>query len=141
VLITTSFPPFLHTSFFGSNFLGLTFNVIRMENQVQLIGNLGMNPEAKNINDTVKATFTLATNTVYRDSDGNKKTMTDWHNIVAWGGLAQTIEQYVKKGDKIGISGRLVTRSYEDEKGNKKYFTEVIARDMLLLGNKKSGEN
>lgn len=131
----------MYTSFFGSNFLGLTFNVIRMENQVQLIGNLGMNPEAKNINDTVKATFTLATNTVYRDSDGNKKTMTDWHNIVAWGGLAQTIEQYVKKGDKIGISGRLVTRSYEDEKGNKKYFTEVIARDMLLLGNKKSGEN
>jgi single-strand DNA-binding protein len=55
--------------------------------------------------------------------------------------LAQTIEQYVKKGDKIGISGRLVTRTYEDEKGNKKYFTEVIARDMLLLGNKKSGEN
>ena len=112
-----------------------------MENQVQLIGNLGMNPEAKSINDTVKATFTLATNTVYKDSDGNKKTMTDWHNIVAWGGLAQTIEQYVKKGDKIGISGRLVTRSYEDEKGTKKYFTEVIARDMLLLGNKKSGEN
>ena len=74
-----------------------------MENQVQLIGNLGMNPEAKNINDTVKATFTLATNTVYRDSDGNKKTMTDWHNIVAWGGLAQTIEQYVKKGDKIAV--------------------------------------
>ena len=112
-----------------------------MENQVQLIGHLGMNPDSKEINKSVKTTFTLATNTVYRDSDGNKKTMTDWHNIVAWGGLAQTIEQYVKKGDKIGISGRLVTRSYEDEKGNKKYFTEVIARDMLLLGNKKSGEN
>jgi single-strand DNA-binding protein len=109
-----------------------------MENYVQLIGNLGMDPETKQINDTVKATFTLATNTVYKDSDGNKKSMTDWHNIVAWGGLAQTLEQYVKKGDKIGVSGRLVTRSYENEEGVKKYFTEVIAKDLLMLGGRKA---
>lgn len=108
-----------------------------MENQVQLIGRLGMDPDAKQINQTVKTTFTLATNTVYKDSEGNKKTMTDWHNIIAWGGLAQTMEQYLKKGDKIGISGRLVTRSYENSDGIKKYFTEVIAKDMLMLGGKK----
>lgn len=108
-----------------------------MENQVQLIGHLGMNPDSKEISKSVKTTFTLATNTVYRDSDGNKKTMTDWHNIIAWGGLAQTMEQYLKKGDKVGISGRLVTRSYENAEGVKKYFTEVVAKDMLMLGGKK----
>jgi single-strand DNA-binding protein len=108
-----------------------------MENQVQLIGHLGMNPDSKEINKSVKTTFTLATNTVYRDSDGNKQTMTDWHNIIAWGGLAQTMEQYLKKGDKVGISGRLVTRSYENAEGVKKYFTEVVAKDMLMLGGKK----
>jgi single-strand DNA-binding protein len=109
-----------------------------MENLVQLIGNLGQDPEMKSVNDTVKTTFTLATNTVYKDSEGNKKTMTDWHNIVAWGSLGQTIESYVKKGDKIGISGRLVTRSYDDDKGVKKYFTEVIAKDLLMLGKRKA---
>jgi len=109
-----------------------------MENQVQLIGRLGMNPEAKQINDTVKTSFTIATNTVYKDGEGNKKTLTDWHNIVAWGGLATTMEQFLKKGDKVGISGRLVTRSYETEDGTKRYFTEVIAKDMLMLGGKKA---
>ena len=72
-----------------------------MENQVQLIGRLGMNPNSKQVNQSVKTTFTLATNTVYRDSEGNKKTMTDWHNIIAWGNLAQTMDQYLKKGDKV----------------------------------------
>lgn len=109
-----------------------------MENQVQLIGRLGMDPEAKQINDSVKTSFTIATNTVYKDGDGNKKTLTDWHNIVAWGGLANTMEQFLKKGDKVGISGRLVTRSYETEDGTKRYFTEVIAKDMLMLGGKKA---
>lgn len=108
-----------------------------MENQVQLIGNLGMDPEVKQINNSLKSTFTLATNTVYKDSEGNKKTMTDWHNIVAWGPLAQTIEKYVKKGDRIGISGRLVTRSYESD-GTKKFFTEIIAKEMMMLGSRKS---
>lgn len=108
-----------------------------MENHVQLIGHLGLDPEAKQINDTVKTTFTLATNTVYKDAEGNKKTLTDWHNIIAWGGLAQTMESYLKKGDKIGVSGRLVTRSYEGDDGNKRYFTEIIAKDLLMLSNKK----
>jgi|TARA_B110000977_G_scaffold177244_1_gene233566 single-strand DNA-binding protein len=109
-----------------------------MENHVQLIGHLGLDPEAKQINDTVKTTFTLATNTVYKDVEGNKKTLTDWHNIIAWGGLAQTMESYLKKGDKIGVSGRLVTRSYEGDDGSKRYITEIIAKDLLMLGNKKT---
>ena len=74
-----------------------------MENQVQLIGRLGMDPNSKQVNQSVKTTFTLATNTVYRDSEGNKKTMTDWHNIIAWCNLAQTMDQYLKKGDKVGV--------------------------------------
>lgn len=114
--------------------IDLTFKSFTMENQVQLIGRLGMDPNSKQVNQSVKTTFTLATNTVYRDSEGNKKTMTDWHNIIAWGNLAQTMDQYLKKGDKVGVSGRLVTRSYEDNNGVKKYFTEVIAKDMLMLG-------
>ena len=109
-----------------------------MENHVQLIGHLGLDPEAKQINDTVKTTFTLATNTVYKDAEGNKKTLTDWHNIIAWGGLAQTMESYLKKGDKIGVSGRLVTRSYEGDDESKRYITEIIAKDLLMLGNKKT---
>ena len=108
-----------------------------MENHVQLIGRLGLDPEAKQINDTVKTTFTLATNTVYKDAEGNKKTLTDWHNIIAQDGLAQTMESYLKKGDKIGVSGRLVTRSYEGDDRNKRYFTEIIAKYLLMLGNKK----
>lgn len=108
-----------------------------MENQVQLIGNLGVDPELKEINEKFKTTFTLATNTVYKDSEGTKKTMTDWHNVVAWGNLAQNMSQYLKKGDRIGISGRIVTRSYETEDGIKKYFTEIVAKEMLMLGGKK----
>ena len=108
-----------------------------MENHVQLIGRLGLDPETKQINDTVKITFTLATNTVYKDAEGNKKTLTDWHNIIAQDGLAQTMESYLKKGDKIGVSGRLVTRSYEGDDRNKRYFTEIIAKYLLMLGNKK----
>ena len=64
--------------------------------------------------------------------------MTDWHNVVAWGKLAQTMNEYLKKGDKVGIAGRLVTRSYEDTEGQKKYFTEVVAKDLLLLSKKPS---
>jgi single-strand DNA-binding protein len=64
--------------------------------------------------------------------------MTDWHNVVAWGKLAQTMNEYLKKGDKVGIAGRLVTRSYEDTGGQKKYFTEVVAKDLLLLSKKPS---
>ena len=105
-----------------------------MENHVQLIGRLGVDPSAKTVGNSVKASFTLATNNVYKDSDGNKKTITDWHQIVAWGGLAQTMDEHLKKGDRIGISGRLTTRSYEDTNGVKKYITEIIAKDMLMLG-------
>ena len=109
-----------------------------MENHVQLIGNLGMAPESKQINNTLRTSFSLATNTVYKDAEGTKKTMTDWHNVVAWGKLAQTMNEYLKKGDKVGIAGRLVTRSYEDTGGQKKYFTEVVAKHLLLLSKKPS---
>ena len=108
-----------------------------MENHVQLIGRSSLDPETKQINDTVKTTFTLATNTVYKDAEGNKKTLTDWHNIIAQDRLAQTMESYLKKGDKISLSGRLVTRSYEGDDRNKRYFTEIIAKYLLMLGNKK----
>ena len=104
---TSSFKQFYVNNKERYNLVELTFKSFTMENQVQLIGRLGINPDSKQINQSVKTTFTLATNTVYRDSEGNKKTMTDWHNIIAWGNLAQTMDQYLRKGDKVGISGRL----------------------------------
>ena len=99
-----------------------------MENHVQLIGNLGMAPESKQINNTLRTSFSLATNTVYKDAEGSKKTMTDWHNVVAWGKLAQTMNEYLKKGDKVGIAGRLVTRSYEDTEGQKSTLLKLWLR-------------
>lgn len=104
-----------------------------MENQVQLIGNLGSDPETRAINNSFKTQFSLATHQVYKDADGNKQKSTDWHTIVAWGKLAQHMDQYLKKGDKVGISGRLVSRSYENQEGVKKYITEVVAKEMLML--------
>ncbi len=108
-----------------------------MENQVQLIGNLGMDPETREINNSFKTQFSLATHQVYKDAEGNKQKTTDWHTIVAWGKLAQRMDQYLKKGDKVGISGRLVSRSYETQEGAKKYITEVVAKEMLLLSGPK----
>lgn len=107
-----------------------------MENRVQLIGNLGTQPEAKTINDAMKVHFSMATNQVYKDKEGNKKTLTDWHNVVAWGPLAATIDQFISKGDKIAITGKLVSRSYEDAEGQRKYVTEVVASEMLMLNTK-----
>lgn len=101
---------------------------------MQLIGRLGVDPAAKTVGNSVKTSFTLATNTVYKDGEGNKKTLTDWHQVIAWGRLAQTMDEHLKKGDRIGISGRLTTRSYEDANGAKKYITEIIAKDLLMLG-------
>jgi single-strand DNA-binding protein len=111
-----------------------------MENHVQLIGNLGMAPESKQVNNTLRTSFSLATNTVYKDAEGSKKTMTDWHNVVAWGKLAQTMNEYLKKGDKVGIAGRLVRAAMKTRKDRKStllklwlriYYYSVKSQQML----------
>lgn len=105
-------------------------------NKVILIGNLGKDPEVRYLESgTALATFPIATNENYKDRNtGEKKTDTQWHNIVMWRALAEIAEKYLKKGDQVFIEGKLTTRSYDDKEGNKKYITEVVAREMTMLG-------
>lgn len=106
-----------------------------MKNRVQLIGNVGNDPEIKNLEGGKKvATITLATNDSYTNDKGEKVQQTEWHRISAWGKTAEIIEKYVVKGKEIAIEGKLTHRSYDDKNGEKRYITEVVANDVLLLG-------
>ncbi|WP_457610704.1 single-stranded DNA-binding protein [Lutibacter sp.] len=108
-----------------------------LRNKVQLIGNLGNNPEIITLDSGKKlAKFSLATNESYKNAEGEKITNTDWHNVIAWGKTAEIIEKYLEKGNEIAIEGKLTSRSYEDKDGNKKYITEVVVNELLMLGNK-----
>ena len=105
-----------------------------LRNKVQLIGNLGMDPEVKvltNGNKLVK--FSLATTDFYKDQSGNRVKQTQWHNVIAWGNLAKIVENYLKKGQEVAIEGKLVHREYETKDGNKRYVTEVVADDLVML--------
>jgi single-strand DNA-binding protein len=105
-----------------------------LRNKVQLIGNLGNDPEIITLDSGKKlAKFSLATNEHYKDKDGQKQTKTDWHNVVAWNKTAELIEQYLSKGKEIAIEGKLSTRSYEDKEGQKRYTTEVVVNELLML--------
>ncbi|PTX45233.1 single-strand binding protein [Christiangramia gaetbulicola] len=106
-----------------------------LRNTVQLIGHVGNDPEIVNLESGKKlAKFSVATNESYKNAKGEKITDTQWHNIVAWGKTAELIENYVPKGKEIGIEGKLTSRSYEDKEGVKRYITEVICNEVLLLG-------
>lgn len=108
-----------------------------LRNKVQLIGNLGMDPEVKKLDSgKTVARFSLATTETYKNSNGDKVDDTQWHNIVAWGNIATIAEKYLKKGNEVVIEGRLINRSYDDKEGNKKYITEVVVNEMLMLKNK-----
>lgn len=105
-------------------------------NKVMLIGNLGKDPEIKYTPSGVPvAKFSIATNESYKDKGGEWQERTEWHNIVAWQRLAEIIGEYVKKGSKLFVEGRLQTSSWEDKQsGEKKYKTEIVATSILLLG-------
>ncbi len=106
-----------------------------MRNKVQLIGHVGQEPEIKNLEGGKKvANITLATNEVYYNDKGEKVEQTEWHRISAWGKTAEIIEKYVTKGKEIAIEGKLTHRSYDDKNGEKRYVTEVVASELLLLG-------
>jgi len=108
-----------------------------LRNKVQLIGNLGNDPEIITLESGKKlAKFSLATNESYKDASGEKQTKTDWHNLVAWGKTADIIEKYITKGKEIAIEGKLSTRSYETKEGEKRYITEVVCNELLMLGGK-----
>ena len=106
-----------------------------LRNKVQLIGNLGSNPEIITLDGGKKiAKFSIATNESYKNAQGEKVTDTQWHNVVAWGKTAQIIEKYVTKGKEVAIEGKLTSRSYDDKDGNKRYITEVVCSELLMLG-------
>jgi single-strand DNA-binding protein len=107
-------------------------------NKVILIGNLGKDPEVKYTpSGTPVAKFSLATNERYKDKAGEWQDRTEWHSIVAFQRLAEIVGEYVKKGAKVYIEGRIQTSSWEDKQsGEKKYRTEIIANDLVLLGGK-----
>ena len=110
-------------------------------NKVILIGNLGKDPEVKfTPSGTPVAKLTLATNERFKDKSGEWQDRTEWHNVVAWQRLAEIAGEYLKKGSKVYIEGRLQTRSWEDKQTNqKKYMTEVVAGDLVLLGGRGEG--
>jgi single-strand DNA-binding protein len=108
-----------------------------LRNKVQLIGNLGNDPEIINLESgKTLAKFSIATNESYKNASGEKVTDTQWHNVVAWGKTAEIIEKYVTKGKEVAIEGKLTSRSYETKEGEKRYVTEVVCNELLMLGNK-----
>ncbi len=106
-----------------------------LRNKVQLIGNLGNDPEIVTLDSGKKlAKFSMATHETYKNQQGERVTDTQWHNVVAWGKTADLVESYVTKGKEIAIEGKLTHRSYEDKEGVKRYSTEVVCNELLLLG-------
>ena len=109
-------------------------------NKAMLIGNVGKNPDVRyldgNSGQAKVATFTLATTERYRDRNGETRENTEWHNIVAWRNTADVVEKFVRKGTQLYIEGRIRTRSWDDQNGNKRYTTEIMADTLQLLGKK-----
>lgn len=114
-----------------------------MINKVILVGNLGKDPEVRHFegNSSV-ASFSVATSESYMDKTTNeRKTQTEWHNVVMWNGLAGVAEKYLKRGSQVYIEGKLTTRKWQDKDGNDRYSTEVVARTMKMLGSKEGGSS
>ncbi len=111
-------------------------------NRVILIGNLGKDPEVRTLETGVKvANFPLATTETYKNKNGDKVDVTEWHNIVLWRGLAEIAEKYLNKGNQIYVEGKLRTRSWDDKDGNKRYITEVMTDNLTMLGGGKREPN
>ena len=108
-----------------------------LKNKVQLLGHLGNQPEMVTLEsgkNLVK--FSIATNETYKNANGEKVTDTQWHNIIAWNKTAEIIEKYLQKGNEVMLEGKLTSRSYETKEGEKRYITEVVCDEILMLGNR-----
>jgi single-strand DNA-binding protein len=109
----------------------------QLKNRVQLIGHLGTNPEVITLESGKKlAKMTLATNEDYTNQKGEKVKETQWHNVTAWGKQADIIEKYLTKGNQVCIEGKLSNRNYTDKEGVKRYVTEIVCNEILMLGSK-----
>lgn len=108
-----------------------------LTNSVHLIGHLGQDPKTFNFdNGGMKVSFSMATNDYRKDKDGNRVEETQWHHIVAFGNTAKIAEEYLHKGSEIGLKGKLTYNQWEDKEGNKRYSTEIIANEILMLDKK-----
>ena len=106
-----------------------------LKNKVQLIGNLGQDPEIVNMDNGSKlAKFSIATSESYKNVQGEKVEDVQWHNVVAWGKTAEIVENYLAKGKQVAVEGKLTHRSYETKEGEKRYITEVRCNELLMLG-------
>ncbi len=104
-------------------------------NKVILVGNLGADPTMRHTpSGSAVVNFNVATSETFKNKNGEKETRTEWHRVVAWARLAEICNEYLKKGKQVYIEGRLQTRSWEDQSGTKKYSTEVVANNMVMLG-------
>jgi len=104
-------------------------------NKVMIIGNLGRDPEMRYTpSGRPVTTFSVATSRTWQTADGERHKDTEWFNIVAWGGLAEVCNQYLRKGKRVYVEGRLQTRRWEDAEGNKHFTTELVAKEMIMLG-------
>ena len=109
-----------------------------LKNKVQLLGHLGKDPDSRTTENGKKLVrFSVATSEMYTNAKGEKVKETQWHNLIAWGKVADIAEKYLKKGSEVLIEGKLVSHSYEDKEGNKKYVTEVQVNELLMLGKQK----
>ena len=112
-----------------------------LRNQIQLIGNLGKDPEIKHLDSgKVVANLSLATHDHYTNAQGEKKEETQWHQVVLWGNNAIVAEKYLQKGSEVAIQGKLNHRSYETKEGEKRYVTEVVASEVVLVGKMQPAE-
>ncbi|MGE0567995.1 MAG: single-stranded DNA-binding protein [Bacteroidia bacterium] len=107
-----------------------------IKNRVQLVGNLGSNPELKSFENGKLAKFSMATTEYKKSKDGEYSTETQWHNIIVWGKLAEIAEKNFEKGSQVLVDGKLANRVYTDKEGNKKYYTEIIANEVILMNKK-----
>ncbi len=111
-------------------------------NKVTLIGNLGKDPEVQMLEKNIKvAKITMATSESFKDDQGKKHMVTDWHNVVLWRSLADVVEKYCHKGSMIYLEGKLKTRSYKSKEGDMRYVTEVIAEEIILLDKKNASSH
>jgi single-strand DNA-binding protein len=114
----------------------------RSVNKVILIGNLGKDPELRYTSSGVAvATFSVATNESWKDTEGNTQERTQWHNVVAWRKLAEICGEYLKKGGQLYLEGRLQYRNYDDKNGVKRYVTEIVMDEMVMLGGRGGGQS
>jgi single-strand DNA-binding protein len=113
---------------------------MRGVNRVMLIGNLGKDPDVQHLEGNIAvAKFPLATTETYKDRSGKLISQTEWHTVVLWRGLAELAQKYLHKGSLIYVEGRLRTRSWEDKEGNKKFATEVVGDNLIMLDKRGDG--